>query len=415
MSLCPCACKALFPSLSKLSSSNLTSNITAWLDDVSVDTEGPVAATTATKAVKSFKLLKQSLLLDGLKMSLTKTCFVCTDAASEKALRKLLTPDDPPVTALARDLGTDYSGARRHRITIARTRQDKGLSRSGRLRKLRIPSLTHKWRVFKGGVFATAAWGHQAQGLAPKRLKWLRACAAQQLNRHKLGSSDLVFDLHSSHEDPLLTILTQHFTTLSRIFLRWPSSLWPQLKTSWGISWERLQSAQHPWKVVSGPMAAAQAYLFQLEVHCQSLEQWSFGGQVVECQWQDPGFKVSLLSRVRRQALHQRHSRISQFLDDPSLSLGLDWASHRARLKQLNRSGKPTKWLKALGKERCCLLATEDLRHVPFAKNQPLGVTFFWTVATGTLGTAARPSTGLSFKQNGRQKHFGKEVCFLLN
>ena len=49
---------ALFPSLSKLSSSNLTSNITAWLDDVSVDTEGPVAATTATKAVKSFKLLK---------------------------------------------------------------------------------------------------------------------------------------------------------------------------------------------------------------------------------------------------------------------------------------------------------------------------------------------------------------------
>ena len=68
----------------------------------------------------------------------------------------------------------------------------------------------------------------------------------------------------------------------------------------------------------------------------------------MECQWQDPGFKVSLLSRVRRQALHQRHSRISQFLDDPSLSLGLDWASHRARLKQLNRSGKPTKWLKAL-------------------------------------------------------------------
>ena len=34
--------------------------------------------------------------------------------------------------------------------------------------------------------------------------------------------------------------------------------------------------------------------------------------------------------QLRRQALHQRHSRISQFLDDPSLSLGLDWASHEA-------------------------------------------------------------------------------------
>ena len=359
---------ALFPSLSKLSSSNLTSNITAWLDDVSVDTEGPVAATTAARAVKSFHLLKQSLSLDGLKMSLTKTCFVCTDAPSEKALKKLLSPEDPPVTPLARDLGTDYSGSRRRRITIARARQDKGRFRSGRLRQLRIPSLTHKWRVFKGGVFATAAWGHQAQGLAPKRLKWLRGCAAQQLNRHKLGSSDLVFDLHSTHEDPLITILSQHFTTISRIFLRWPSSLWPQLKTSWQVTCNRLQATPHPWKVVSGPMAAAQAYLFQLQVHCQSLEQWRFDSHVMECQWQDPGFKTKLLSAVKRQALHQRNSRISQFLDDPQLSLGLDWTSHRARLKRLNKSNRPTKWLQALWQGAVLFAGNGGLEICPLCK-----------------------------------------------
>ena len=359
---------ALFPSLSKLSSSNLTSNITAWLDDVSVDTEGPVAATTAAKAVKSFHLLKQSLSLDGLKMSLTKTCFVCTDAPSEKALKKLLSPEDPPVTPLARDLGTDYSGSRRRRITIARARQDKGRSRSGRLRQLRIPSLTHKWRVFKGGVFATAAWGHQAQGLAPKRLKWLRGCAAQQLNRHKLGSSDLVFDLHSTHEDPLITVLSQHFTTIARIFLRWPSSLWPQLKTSWQVTCNRLQATPHPWKVVSGPLAAAQAYLFQLQVHCQSLEQWRFDSHVMNCQWQDPGFKTKLLSAVKSQALNQRNSRISQFLDDPQLSLGLDWTSHRARLKRLNKLNRPTKWLQALWQGAVLFAGNGGLEICPLCK-----------------------------------------------
>ena len=51
---------ALYPSLSTLRSSNLTDNITAWLDDISVDTEGPNAAHTAARAHKSFQLLKSS-------------------------------------------------------------------------------------------------------------------------------------------------------------------------------------------------------------------------------------------------------------------------------------------------------------------------------------------------------------------
>ena len=360
---------ALYPSLSTLRSSNLTDNITAWLDDISVDTEGPNAAHTAARAHKSFQLLKSSLSKDGLNMSLTKTCFVCSDTPAEKALTKLIGPNDPPVSSLARDLGTDYSGARRRRITIAKERQAKGRTRATRLRKLLVPSLSHKWRAFKGGVFTTAAWGHQAQGLAPKRLKWLRASAAQQLNRHKLGSSDLVFDLHHKFEDPLITIVTQHFITIVRIFRRWPLSSWSQLKSAWECSWERLRSTKYPWQVVSGPLAAAQAYLLQFDIECRSLDQWTVGGTVLACQWRDKGFKEVLLSCLRGHLLTLRNARIANILEDSAILQGLDWSSHRRKITQLAKCQRPTKWLRALwqgavlcqstgGQELCPLCGT---------------------------------------------------------
>ena len=339
---------ALYPSLSKLHKSKLTDNITAWLDDVSLDTEGAHASKTAARAAQSFKLLKSLLQADALQMSLSKTCFVCTNAASEKALKKLLGPDDPPVKSLARDLGTDYSGARRRRITVAKERQVKGQARAGRLRTLRVPSLTHKWRLFKGGIFAAAAWGHQAQGIAPKRLKWLRACAAQQLQRHKLGSLDLLFDFQCKFEDPIISVLSQHFSALAKVFFRWPASLWSQLKTTWSSTWSRLTSSPHPWKCVSGPMAAAQAYLLQLGIDGHSLEQWGFDDKVVTCPWKDPSFKRSLCALIKNRFLHQRHERIASLVDDPTLIEGVDWTSHRAKVNKLSKRRQHTKWLLAL-------------------------------------------------------------------
>ncbi|CAE7457136.1 unnamed protein product [Symbiodinium necroappetens] len=99
----------LFPALSQLHQSHLTDQITAWLDDVSVDADGKPAK-VAHRIHKSFKLLKKSLSESGFTISISKTCFVRTDKTTEKALQLLLGEDDPPVTSLARDLGTDYSG-----------------------------------------------------------------------------------------------------------------------------------------------------------------------------------------------------------------------------------------------------------------------------------------------------------------
>ena len=57
---------------------------------------------------------------------------------------------------------------------------------------------------------------------------------------------------------------------------------------------------------------------------------WSVSGRTLV-------LKLSFSVLFKRQALHQRNSRISQFLDDPQLSLGLDWTSHRARLKRFKQ------------------------------------------------------------------------------
>ena len=209
---------AVFPALQKLQSSKFCDHATVWLDDVSADSEGVSPADTALRSYRAFGLLKTEFQSDGLCISTSKTCWVVSDSKTAKALSLLRKDTEPPIRALARDLGTDYAAARRRRITVAQGREQKGLKRAAKLKKLRVPSLQHRWRAFRSGVFAASAWGHQAQGLAPKRLRWLRACGAQQLGRHKLGDLDVVFDFYPNFVDPLVSIIQEHLQGGRRVF-----------------------------------------------------------------------------------------------------------------------------------------------------------------------------------------------------
>ncbi|CAE7267563.1 unnamed protein product [Symbiodinium sp. CCMP2592] len=328
---------ALFPSLSSLHKSKLADNITAWLDDVSVDTEGAQAEKTAHRAAQSYNLLKHALQRDGLHMSIAKT------------------------------------------ITVAKARQAKGQARAGRQRTLKVPSLSHKWRLYKGGIFASAAWGHQAQGISPKRLKWLRGCAAQQLQRHKLGSLDLLFDLHCKFEDPLITILTQHFATITKVFLRWPGTLWGQLKTSWSSTWSRLKASPHPWKCVSGPMAAAQAYLMQLEIDGQSLEHWTWDDEDFTCDWKEPGMPVLLPLWMTLSLLKV------------SIGPAIGPESDVKPKPNAPRSG-----YMLCGKEQCFITKMEALSNARYAIVMPRGRMCSLSADTGLGATAIHLSIGLS-------------------
>ena len=339
---------AVFPALQKLQSSKFCDHATVWLDDVSADSEGVSPADTALRSYRAFGLLKTEFQSDGLCISTSKTCWVVSDSKTAKALSLLRKDTEPPIRALARDLGTDYAAARRRRITVAQGREQKGLKRAAKLKKLRVPSLQHRWRAFRSGVFAASAWGHQAQGLAPKRLRWLRACGAQQLGRHKLGDLDVVYDFYPNFVDPLVSIIQEHFTTIARCFKRWPQSLWAHLSQTWVESWKLLSQVEYPWKRVLGPLGAAQAYLMQMGVDAADLSAWHCAGEQLNCSWQDPDFKACLLSHLRATLMSQRFQRIADTFDSPSLSTGLDWTSHRLLLKKKTAQKRTATTLKAV-------------------------------------------------------------------
>ena len=101
-----------------------------------------------------------------------KTAFIATDLKTRKALKSRLGPDDPPVVPVLRDLGIDHQSGRFRRIPVLKTRYQKAKQRRLKLRSLRLPNLSNRLRLYKGGIQTVAMWGVEAQGLAPRYRTW---------------------------------------------------------------------------------------------------------------------------------------------------------------------------------------------------------------------------------------------------
>ena len=109
-------------------------------------------------------------------------------------------------------------------------------------------------RAQRASVEAAGLWGHQAQGVAPKRLKHFRTLAANVAHKHKLGSLEVLMRIgEAGVKDPALTVLKQHWKTLWRIFSNMRHCT-AQLQHTWGILWGKLGSNPHKWKSVKGPI-----------------------------------------------------------------------------------------------------------------------------------------------------------------
>ena len=195
---CPIA-----PSLSKLAlhslcaevfRSGLVSNLDAWIDDISADMVAKAPDKVAAKSVKVFRMLQASLGQEQLTLSSSKSAFVCTDKDTQKRLQQLLRPGEPPVLGLVKDLGVDSAGARRRRVATSNARLQKAMGRSRKLGRLKVPVRKKRAQVASAGVFIVATFGHQGQGLAPKRMKVLRAVAGVHFGKFSFGSLDLIFD-----------------------------------------------------------------------------------------------------------------------------------------------------------------------------------------------------------------------------
>ncbi|CAE7826137.1 unnamed protein product [Symbiodinium sp. CCMP2592] len=156
--------------LQKVSSLPFVTNTDLWLDDVSLDVVGSDPVEVASSALQAYRVLHTSLGLEGLEVETTKTKFVAGTARARAALQQLRRPGEPDTADLVKDLGLDCAAGRRRRITTAQKRFRTGIGRVRHMRRLRIRRRWVRGRLLQASALKAGLYGHQAVGVAPKRL-----------------------------------------------------------------------------------------------------------------------------------------------------------------------------------------------------------------------------------------------------
>ena len=213
-----------------------------------------------------YRTLRRLLQDEGLELNMGKTKFVVNKAKASKALRAMAGPNMPEVAELVKDLGLDSAGAKRRRVTTALKRFRICLSRHSKLRSLKL-SRRLRVRVFNASPLAAGLYGHQGQGVSPKRLKVVRAALARHAGRSQLGSTDVILDLMSRQvQDPLLKVILEQADALFRAFVHVSPQGSRILQRTWRVAWQRQSRAIHGWKTVAGPVAAMCQYCLDLGI-----------------------------------------------------------------------------------------------------------------------------------------------------
>ncbi|CAE7315095.1 unnamed protein product [Symbiodinium sp. CCMP2592] len=276
----------IHPVAEKLASKKSACNLDIWIDDLSLDSVNKSPVQVASDSLLLFRALRRDLEAKGAQISISKTCFVASSTEAAKAMSKLLDANDPQVKSMTRDLGVTSAGGRRRVLGLAEQRRKKAAGRSRKLNRLAIPGRAHRLRIVKASVCSAGLWGHQAQGVSPKRRKFYRTLIAKHLGRHKLGSLDLTFVVNRRRcEDPHLTLLRQHVRAVARVFRRWVLVDSDKFKSTWVSIWLWLSPSQHPWKRVNGPLAALIAYLIELGVQAPQAHHWQRGDSTLTIDW----------------------------------------------------------------------------------------------------------------------------------
>ena len=315
----------IHPIAAGLASKKTLCNIDIWIDDLSLDCVHKSPVQVASDCVKLYRGLHQHLVAAGAQVSISKTCFVASSAEAGKAISKLLGPSDPQVKPMNRDLGITSAGGRRRVLGLATHRRMKASGRAKKLNKLAIPSRAHRIRIVRASLCSAGLWGHQAQGVSPKRRKFYRTLVAKHLGRHKLGSLDLTFLVNRRHcEDPHLTVLKQHVRAVARVFRRWHCADQDKFRSTWANVWLWISSAQHPWKRVNGPLAALMAYLLDLGVQAPKAQMWSRGEASLTVDWASPDATRKVWQWLLPVWEDDRMQRVSLLEGCQALRLGVD-------------------------------------------------------------------------------------------
>ena len=256
---------ALYHPLKTVQETGLCAGLDSWIDDVTIDAEDKDPQRAAQKIVSLYRTVSAELGRAELQISTSKSAFVCTDRQTQTRVQQLLREGEPPVLHLVKDLGVDSAGARRRRVATSNDRLAKAKGRSGKLARLKVPSPKKRAQVAATGVFTAATFGHQGQGISPKRMKVLRAIAGGHFGKMAFGSLDLLFDLSwMGSGDPLCKIVLEHWSMLQECVARSRPAT-SLIRRTWAVSWQKLSRSPHRWKIAAGPIGAMQCYLMDMK------------------------------------------------------------------------------------------------------------------------------------------------------
>ena len=309
-------------------------NADLWLDDISIDAVHRSPAVAAGAALSIFRQIKQDLDAEGLEVSSRKTHFVGTSSKVVAELKKARQPADPDIQSLAKDLGIDSAGARRRRLFTANKRFRCGVRRIKKLNTLRVPCRKARVRVLRTSPFAAALYGHEAQGIAPKRLKVFRASLSKQLGRAAVGSVDVILDLFS-HEapDPQYTVVVQQAEAVIRCALAHGQEGRRLMLQAWQPLWQRQLHTRYGWQKVSGPLSALIQYLQDLGVDGQDPLCWKWAGHTLDIAIEDPCLLGKVRAFLAQVVAAWRTKRFSQAQSASGAEDGVDWTVARRLLR----------------------------------------------------------------------------------
>ena len=334
---CPCA-----PTLAKLTTHKPLTTILSkpgvshadlWLDDISIDIAHQDAEIAASLGVEVFRSLKLLLHAEGLELNMSKTKFVVNNAKSKKSLKAMCGQGMPEVAELVKDLGLDSAGAKRRRVTTSLKRFRICVSRHAKLKTYKL-SRRQKTKVFSASPLAAGLYGHQAQGVAPKRLKVVRAAIARHAGRSQLGSTDVILDLMAHQvQDPLLKVVLEQADALFRAFI----NISPQgsriLLRTWKVAWKRQSSAIHGWKTVAGPVAAMCQYCLDLDIDASDPLLWKCKNRQLRINLDSPTCSHNIRSFLSTAVGEFRVAKLGSVTTAEGAAEGVDWTIPRRLLK----------------------------------------------------------------------------------
>ena len=325
---------ALYKPLKTVQETGLCAGLDSWIDDVTIDAEDKDPQRAAQKIVSLYRTVSEELGHAELQISTSKSAFVCTDRQTQSRVQQLLREGEPPVLHLVKDLGVDSAGARRRRVATSNARLAKATGRSGKLARLKVPNPKKRAQVAATGVFTAATFGHQGQGISPKRMKVLRAIAGGHYGKMAFGSLDLLFDLSwMGSGDPLCKIVLEHWSMMQECVARNRPAT-SLIRRTWAVSWHKLSRSPHRWKLAAGPIGAMQCYLMDMGFEAPTMDEWKRPGTNINLAWGSSQVGKEVREQLNQAMLADRWHRISCQESAAGTDEGIDWTVPRKMLKE---------------------------------------------------------------------------------